>query len=205
MREVLLPSTYFGSIDYFEKIINYDLVRIEHCEHFEKQTLRNRCIISGPNGLLNLSIPILHKGERQIIKNVKIASDENWQKLHWRSIQTAYRSSPYFEFYEHDLAPLFEKYYEYLVTFNTDCLSLIINFLQLNNKSFNVTSEYKKEYNDTEDLRKKFSPKTQKEIGKNMPRYIQVFEDRNDFTPNLSILDLLFNEGPTSIDYLKNL
>jgi len=115
---VLVPSLYLGPISYYKILANSDLVIREEWEHYIKQTYRNRCTILGANGKLDLGIPIQHTGKRSLMKEVKIANDERWQRLHWRTIETAYRSSPYFEYYEDDFSSFYIDEYNSLLDFN---------------------------------------------------------------------------------------
>ena len=199
----LLYTAYLAPIQYYSKLFQYDSICIEHYEHFPKQTFRNRCLIYGANGVLTLSIPLKKYKEKTITKDIKIAYDYPWQKNHWRSLQSAYRCSPYFEFYEHELFPFFNKNYTYLIDFNEALQTMILNLLNINVK-IKSTENYLKQSPECDDLRVSISPK------KNEPgeryickTYIQVFESKYGFIPNLSIVDLLFNQGPLSIDYIR--
>jgi len=193
----LLPSVYLGPIDYYGIIANSNEVIIEQHENFVKQSYRNRCHIYAANGLLKLAVPIRHKGERQIVKDVVIANDEQWQKLHWKSICTAYRSSPYFEYYEDDFAPFYEKEYKFLMDLNRELCELITGLLGIELTTSQTTS-YEANPEGVRDLRSSSEDQHQE---KN-ERYLQVFESKHGFIPNLSIIDLLFNLGPQASEYL---
>ncbi|MBN4051261.1 WbqC family protein [bacterium AH-315-M05] len=201
----LLSTTYLGPIQYYLKLLEYPSILFEHYEHFEKQTYRNRCCIYGANGKLNLIIPIQHTGDRIAIKDVKISYDSDWQKLHWRSIQAAYRSSPYFEYYEDDFAPFFAKKYPAhagLIDFNEALQFRMLGILGLKIKSSHTTS-YQELYADSKDYRTTIHPKIATYPSLIANPYQQVFEDKHGFISNLSIIDLLFNLGPDAISYLK--
>ncbi len=154
----ILPSCYLPPIQYFSKLLKYDHVILEHFEHFPKQTYRNRCCIYGANGKLSLSIPLQQRTERTLIKDIKISYDSDWQKLHWRSIESSYRRSPYFEFYEDDFIPFYtEKQFHFLLDFNEAMMNKV-NLLLKIKPEIHYTKEYKKEYEN--DFRTSISPKS---------------------------------------------
>ena len=197
---VLLPYTYLGPIHYFSAIVQEKRVVLECHEHFPKQTYRNRCTIYGANGPLNLVVPTIHiSGERSIALR-RIAYDQAWQKLHWKSLETAYRSSPYFEYYEDDLYAILMKKHDFLVDLNRELLNLILGIIDIQ-AELSETASYEDEF-DGIDLRGAWSPKAGTSEMEDFKRYPQVFEDRHGFIPNLSIADLIFNQGPNSKDYL---
>ncbi len=201
MSEHIFPIVYAGNIQYFQLLMKHkDHILFDGNEHFVKQTYRNRTEIYGANGKLSLIIPLEKRRERTPMKKVKIAYHENWQKHHFKSLSSAYRSSPYFEYYEQDFAPFYtEKKYEYLVDFNMDFLQTIFRLLN-DNIDVNYTAEYKEV--EGLDLRSSLTPKTRLTAGFDSVKYTQVFESKEGFIPNLSILDLLFNEGPNAISFL---
>lgn len=208
--KLLIESQYWGSCHYFARVLLHKQVIIEQYEHWEKSSYRNRCYILMPAGPLRLSIPI-NKGkqQRKAVKDIKISYEHAWQKLHWSSICTAYRSSPYFEYYEDDLYPFYHKRYDYLLDYNQQLMQAIIDLLQLDVK-VSYTEKFKKNYADVPeilDFRSVISPRKNKPIIDTRftpPKYHQVFENKIDFAPNLSILDLLFAEGPQSVNFLQS-
>lgn len=197
---MIFPAFYFSPISYFAALIGAESYQLEAHENFPKQTYRNRCYIQGANGKLRLGIPTSHDGVRAM-KDIRISYEFNWQKEHLKSMVSAYKSSPYFEYYEDDLAPIFEVKEEFLLDLNLKTMDFISSKLKLDLK-LNLTESYEIVSPEL-DFRNQFSSKLEP-IG-NFPEYFQVFDDKFDFMPDLSILDLLFNEGPKSKDYLINL
>lgn len=191
----LPPITYFSAL----KAQNFQFI-LERDEHFVKQTYRNRASIASPNGVLDLIVPVI-KGSKIHIptKDVKISYDLKWQRLHWLSLQTCYRSSAYFEYYEDEIATFYHKKYDFLLDYNLEFLIWIFKQLkQAPNYSF--TSEYQKDL--SLDFRTQLNNKKQLDNNTDFKKYFQVFSDRNEFIPNLSIIDLLFNQGPQTKLYL---
>lgn len=197
---MIFPIFYFGPVSYFAELIKAENYKFEIHENFPKQTYRNRLYIQGANGKLRLGIPILHNNTRRI-KDIEVSYDSNWQKEHWKSIVSAYQSSPYFEFYEDGIAPIYEKKEKFLLDINLKTIEFINSKLKLN-LNLNFTESYEL-IDKSLDFRNQFSAKTEPQI--QMPPYMQVFDDKFDFIPDLSILDLLCNEGPKSATYLKEI
>lgn len=199
--EVLLSHTYFPSIATFIVLAKSEKVWFEVHDNYEKQTYRNRAYIFGANGKQALSIPVNYtQKNRQLYRDVEISHVMPWQSTHKKSIESAYRSSPFFEFYEDELIPLFTKKPKFLMDYNIDCFEVICNCLGLELHSKN-TPVYEKEHKNILDYRKlaqiqtKISP---------FETYTQVFSEKYGYINNLSILDLLFNEGPNSLNYLNS-
>lgn len=197
---MIFPVFYFGPISYFAALNNGENIHLEAWEHFPKQTYRNRCYIQGANGKLRLAIPTKHNGARAM-KEIQVADDYNWQKEHFKSLVSAYKSSPFFEYYEDDLAPIFEEKEKFLLDLNLKTIDFIQSKLKLN-WNFPLTESYETVAKEL-DFREHFNAKAEP-VGE-FPEYTQVFSEKFDFMPDLSILDLLFNEGPKSADYLNNL
>lgn len=198
----LLPSAYLAPISYYQVLIQNPTSIIERHEHYVKQTCRSRSYIYGANGALKLVIPIQSTGNQTTMKDVLIANDYNWQVIHWRSICSAYRSSPFFEFYEDGIAPFYKKPYEKLMDFNNDLQEKILGLLDLK-PDIAFTKEYQAQPIEVVDLRDEFKKLKQLQEGSSATKYIQVFEANKGFIPNLSIIDLLFNLGPGSLDILQ--
>ena len=198
---VLIQPSYFPSISNFIAMTNASSVTLEREDNFQKQTNRNRMYIYSPNGLQLLNIPIKHALVRnQKSKNIKIENDFGWQKQHFKSLEAAYRSSPFFEYFEDALRPVFETKYTFLKDVQNDSLELVSKWIGLQT-TFTETTEYFAEPKDVVDLR--FLANGKKDTTTTTP-YTQVFEQKHGFLNNLSILDLLFNEGKYALDYLKN-
>ncbi len=199
---ILLPSVYLGNLYYYQLIKRYGEVCTELYEHYPKQTYRNRCSIYGANGALDLIIPVEKgQGQRKVMKDVKINHSSDWRKLHWRSLESAYRRSPYFEYYENELEPLYAKPYTYLIDFNRTAHEKVCKLLDIPLSTL-VTSAYEKEPSVKTDYRDAFDPRVNPGDAFHEKPYTQVFETRHGFIANLSIVDLLCNEGPAASDYL---
>ncbi|MXV50495.1 hypothetical protein GS399_05875 [Pedobacter sp. HMF7647] len=197
----IVPLFYLPPVSYYTKLIQYkNNLSIEACENFPKQTYRNRAVIQSHNGRLNLIVPVI-KGSKSHtkIKDVKISYDFNWQREHWLSLQTCYRTSAFFEFYEDEFSGLYSTRHNFLFDYNLGIFELINKLLKIK-LSYDFTIAYEKNYDAAVDLRESIHPK--KASAEKHKPYFQVFEDRNGFMPGLSIVDLLFNQGPNSLNYL---
>lgn len=201
MQNILLPVFYLPSISWFSEFLNAENeVTFEQFENFPKQTYRNRANIYGANGKLSLIIPINHNGNR-VYKDIEISYREDWQNLHWKSIKTAYQSSPYFEFYEDKLKKIFETKEKSLLDFNIKSIKIILDILKTE-KAYSLNEEYIKNPEQI-NFRERFSAKNPKEY--EMAEYYQTFSDKMGFLADLSILDLICNKGPESLTYIKNI
>jgi len=193
-------TAYFPPIEYFSKLIKCKSIYIEIYENYTKQTYRNRCDILSANGRQSLTIPVIKGTTRKITtKDVEIDYSTNWQKIHSKSIEAAYRSSPFYEFFMPEIMPFFEKKYKFLYDFNFQILEIVNDFIDIDTK-INFTNDFiKLDTKNLNDFRFSISPK-QKNIFQNTP-YTQVFSDKFKFQKNLSILDLIFNMGGESLLY----
>lgn len=193
----IVPIVYAGNINYFSRLKKSTTIIFDKHENYIKQTYRNRCTIYGANGKLDLIIPIVKgKTGHQAMKDVKISYDGNWQRMHWKSLESAYRSSPYFEYYEHEFIPFYENKVEYLVDFNLALHEKLNKLLDLDSK-FTFTEKYEVADENFIDERKLADPFL--EISdEDFKHYTQVFESKLAFIPNLSVIDLLVNCGPES-------
>ena len=199
--KTLLHPTYFPSISHWIAIVKANRLTFEVNDSYQKQTYRNRTTIYSANGKLSLTIPVVFsQKKRQFYQDIKIHTNNKWQALHWKSLLSAYRTSPFFEFYEDDIAPLFHSKQENLMEFNFKCFETLLECLQLDIE-YNKTETFEKELENAHDLR--YLANARKEEAYNFSEYTQVFSNKHGFISNLSILDLLFNEGPNALTYLK--
>ena len=225
--KALLSSTYFGPVQWYQKLNRYDECLIERNESFIKQTYRNRMVIATANGPLALTIPTNHDTSMQM-KDIRISDHANWRHVHWNALMSAYGESPFFEYYQDDIRPFYEKKYDFLFDFNMEIMEKMIELLDIRPK-ISVTDRYllseerrvKSEESNSldelvqlntqhstlntpiKDFRDAIRPKKPLPDADFTPkRYYQVYEQRHGFLPNMSILDLLFNEGNEAIFYL---
>lgn len=206
-KETLLTeSQYFPCIYFYKALIDHNTLLIEKYEHYQKLSYRNRCYIAGPNGTILLSVPLARgKNQRTLMKDVRISNEEKWQALHWKTLVSAYRRSPWFEYYEDDLQGLFDQPFTFLLDWNLACFEWANRMLGYSCTP-DFTNAYEKEYDPATgitDARNRFRPGERTEQGAG-PAYTQVFQDRTGFLPNLSILDLLFCEGKRGLELLRN-
>lgn len=204
MNNIILSTSYLPPIEYFFYLERNDNIIIEQYETYNKQTYRNRCVIYTEKGELSLSIPVAKPdGNHSKTNKIEIFYLENWQKNHWRAMTSAYQASPFFLYYSDELEFIYNKKYSKLINFNKQLLDTLIELIGID---VNITySDDFIELNSLKgDLRFKISPKEPSTI-KDFPTYTQVFSDRHGFIKNLSIIDLLFNLGPETISYLRDL
>ncbi|MBR5688797.1 MAG: WbqC family protein [Prevotella sp.] len=212
----LLSTTYFGPVQWYQKLHRYDHVMVERMDSFVKQTYRNRCVIAAPNGPQALTIPVSHDCDKPLTRDIRISDHGNWRRLHWNALQTAYGESPFFEHYADDLRPFFERRWEYLYDFNMEITLLMCQLLDIHpviapTDSYLPSGSPESSENNGDsdhscllaDFRDTIHPKHPLPDPDFSPKpYYQVYADRHGFLPNLSILDLLFNEGNESIFFL---
>jgi hypothetical protein len=198
---ILIHPTYFPSISHFVAMAQADRIVLEVEDHFQKQTNRNRTYIYSPNGIQLLNIPIKHTKERhQNIKEVQLETAFDWQKQHFKSLEAAYRTSPFFEYFEDSLLPIYNKKYRFLMDLNLESMSIVSKCLGMPFQ-YEKTLEYFHEVTEFVDYRTLVNGKKDTST---FESYTQVFGDKHGFINNLSILDLLFNEGRFALDYLKS-
>ena len=201
--KTLLHPTYFPSISHFVAMAQTEKIVFEMEDNFQKQTNRNRTYIYSPNGIQLLNIPVKHsKQVHQKTKDIKIETDFDWQKQHFKSLEAAYRSSPFFEFFEDDIRPFFDKKHTYLMDLNFEALEVVSKCLRMK-LVYESTTEYFQDINPNEILDLRVLANGKKDHSQ-FEHYTQVFDDKHGFINNLSVLDLLFNEGKYAMDYLKN-
>lgn len=201
-----LSSTYLGPIHYYSKLLAYPHLTIEQHDHYSKQTYRNRCLIATAEGIQALTIPTeRHSGSKCLMKDVRISSHGNWQHTHWNAIVSAYRHSPFFEYYEDDFHPFYEKKFNFLFDYNMGLQALVCELIDIE-PQLEISSDYlSTNENEVDDYRTMIHPKKnfrEDASFKSLP-YYQVFQQRHGFQSNLSILDLLFNMGPESLLVLQ--
>ena len=217
---LIIDLQYFPNVNLYKISNKFSNIIFEQCEYYQKMSFRNRCQISGAEGIINLSVP-LEKGRDQktLMKDVRIADGQPWQAQHWKTIVSCYNRSPWFEFYRDDLEGLYKTRFDFLVDWNRACFEWSLKVLQLPVK-VSLTDHYQKVYSPEQgaDWRGKFLPKNRGAVPAQpssatpvastdpagVYRYRQVFEERTGFIPGLSILDLLFCEGKEAIKYIRS-
>ena len=200
----LLTSTYFGPVQWYQKLNQSDCCLIERHDHFVKQTYRNRCVIATTSGLQALTVPIeRYEGAHCEMRDIRISDHGSWRHLHWNALQSAYGESPFFEFYADDLRPFFERRWKFLFDFNTAITRKMCELLDIHPQIAFTEAYASAEEEGVTDFRDVIRPKHPlPDDGFRPRRYYQVYEQKHGFQPNLSILDLLFNEGPEAVLYL---
>ncbi len=202
MKTILLHPSYFPSIEQMAAVAQADKVVFEVEDNYQKQTYRNRMFVAHSNGKLLLNIPIKHNksGIRQKTKNVQVEDAFPWQEHHWRSLQSAYRSSPFFEYYEDDLAPFFTEPVTGLMANNIKTFNVLCELIGIEVEVSETTT-----YQTTpEALDLRFLINAKRTSTLQTTPYTQVHEGNHPFLPNLSVLDLLFNEGTNALSYLES-
>ena len=202
VMSTLLHPSYFPSISQMAAMLQANSVAFEVEDNFQKQTNRNRTYIYSPNGIQILNIPVKHANKsHQKTKDILIENDFDWQKQHFKSLEAGYRSSPFFEFFEDDIRPFFEKKHTFLMDLNFETLALIEKCLRYP-IPYTTTEEYFHDVSaEVMDCRILINGKKDPNV---FEMYPQVFEEKHGFINNLSVLDLIFNEGKFAVDYLKN-
>ncbi len=201
MSNIYLSSNYLAPVSYYRQIAGSEGVVIEKYDNYIKQTYRNRCRIATSNGIMDLSVPVQKSGTKCRMKDIRIAYSDNWQQIHWRAIESAYSSSPFFEYYKDDFEPFFKQKTKFLIDLNTALQSLVLQLIDIA-VPFSFTTGYKDSFSENEsDLRDFFHPK--KECPLELKPYYQVFERKFGFQKDLSIIDLLFNMGPEAVFVLS--
>ena len=202
--KALLSTTYFGPVQWYQKLYRHEEVEIEQWESFQKQTYRNRCLIATTQGIQALTVPVERReGKKEgTIRDVRISDHGNWRHLHWNALVSAYGESPFFEYYQDDIRPFFEKRWESLFDFNEAIREKMCELLDIQPK-VSSTINYKQSTINEIDFRSAINPKHPLPDPDFEPKpYYQVYQQKHGFLPNLSILDLLFNMGPEGIFYL---
>ena len=184
------------------RFLQEDAPLIEICETYHKQTYRNRCRVMTANGVESMSVPVVKvNGNHTMTKDIAISYDLPWQHIHCRCLESAYKAAPYFDHYYDYLKPIFDEHFDRLIDLNDMALQAVLKMLKTK-KEFVYTTDYIREAEN--DLREVFSPKKSASIN-SFPTYYQVFSTKFPFAPDLSVLDLIFNEGPEATEYLNNM
>lgn len=217
MSQALLSSTYFGPIQWYQKLRRYDKISVEAHDNFIKQTYRNRCVIAATGGALTLTVPVEHMtggcatdGQASpgkcLMRDVRISDHCNWRRMHWNALASAYGESPFFDYYADDIRPFFERKRTFLYDFNMEiCLKMceLIGIEPVMEPTGGYVPAGDARLDDTDDFRDVIRPKHPlPDHGFTPKRYYQVYERKHGFISNLSILDLLFNMGNESVLYL---
>ncbi|MDR0421833.1 MAG: WbqC family protein [Proteiniphilum sp.] len=197
----LLSSLYLAPVEYYAALFHAGDALIEVHDNYRKQSYRNRCVIGGANGPLALSVPVVKPVEAKgLMKDIRIAEHGDWRHLHWMAIVSAYNSTPFFQYFEEDFRPFYEKRFTFLHDFNEELRQLICRFTGIETPVAYTSGYIREPLPNTIDLRETIDPK--RPSGYATPRYYQVFAGKQGFTPNLSIIDLLFNTGNEARLYL---
>ena len=202
-KYILIESQYFPNLEYFVLIKNYSNILINIDDVYKKRTFRNRCVILDSNGKINLSVPIITSSSSKILRDIRIDNSENWSKIHLRSLQTSYGKSPFFSYYKDYIFDCLKMRHNFLIDLNHDLLSLICKFLDIKNK-IRYVDEKRLNSCDFDDYRNIVNPKSSYSSRKIFDPYQYTHVFGKDFVPNLSIIDLLFSEGPRSIEVINN-
>ena len=209
MKTAILSSAYFAPVQWYQKLNRYENIVIEQHDNFIKQTYRNRCVIATTQGLQALTIPVERPSDARLdktqLKDICISDHGNWRHLHWKALLSAYGESPFFEYYADDIRPFYEKKYKFLLDFNMEINAKMMELLDIEKSSLSLSNEYSSYEgdSDTVDFREVIRPKHPGEDKEWQPKkYYQVYQQKFGFQPNLSILDLLFNEGNEAVYYL---
>ncbi len=197
----IVNTAYWPNLNYLQAVLKAESVCIEQYDHYEKQSFRNRCEILSANGLLRLSIPVKKiSGTKSLVKDIEISYQEKWQRQHWQAFISAYKNSPYFEYFEDNLKQFYEQEFQFLVEYNTAQLQFLLKALRIT-KTITFSNQYAITPINTIDGRHLTDVKKQESLF-SLPPYHQTFSEKFAFVPNLSSLDILFNLGLKSKDYL---
>lgn len=203
MTTAILSATYFGPVQWYQKLNRYDRCLIECHDHYIKQTYRNRCTIATTQGMQTLSVPIeRYDGLKCAMRDIRVSDHGNWRHLHWNALMSAYGESPFFEYYADDIRPFFEKRWEFLFDFNMEITFKMCELIDIR-PTISTTDTYVADTAGMHDFRDTIRPKHPLPDEQFVPTpYYQVYKQKHGFLPNLSILDLLFNEGNEAVFYL---
>lgn len=202
---MIFPVLYNGPVSYYARLIRQSEIVLEQHDSYVKQSYRNRCKILGPNGIINISIPVIKEhGIKTKMQDVQIDYKTNWNKIHWKSLQASYASSPFFEYYVEELKPFYSRHFNYLLDLTLQLTELNLGFLD-RHIPIKLTEAFSEIEVPEKDPRFFIHPKKKSGLVDNAfldLEYHQVFSDRHGFSSDLSILDLLFNLGPDAASHL---
>ena len=202
MNTAILQTTYFGPIQWYQKLHRFDHCIIEQHDSYQKQTYRNRCLIATANGVQALTVPVEHNDDKTLVKDLRISDHNQWRRIHWNALQSAYSESPFFEYYADDIRPFFEKRYDFLIDFNEAIRETVCKLIDIQPQT-EYTSAYNSQWQESADYRDVIHAKHPlPDNDFEAKPYWQVFQHKHGFLANLSILDLLFCMGPESVFYL---
>ena len=195
----LLTTTYFGPVQWYQKLNRFEHVWVEGMDHFQKQTYRNRCVIASPSGPLALTVPVVHDEPKILMRDLRISDHGQWRRLHWNALQTAYGESPFFEYYADELWPFFNKKWEFLLDFNMEITRLMCQWLDIH-PTLHITESFQgardEELTPLIDFREVIHPKHPQPDADFIPKpYYQVYQSKYGFLPNL-------NEGNEAVFFL---
>ncbi len=202
---LVFPSLYNGPINYYARLIREGQIILEQYDHYSKQTFRNRCRLMGPNGLMTLSVPVRRRrGEKTLMRDILVDYDTPWNKIHWRSMVGAYAASPFFNLMREEFLPFYHQHFRYLIDLNMGLITTTLGLIGTD-IPVTVTQEFSMPSGANAEAPWYHSKKKVEETdpGFHPPEYHQVFSERFGFRSNLSILDLLFNEGPDTLMHLR--
>lgn len=206
MPGLIIEPHYIPNLQYFSKFLLNKSIIIDDTSLFRKQSYRNRTNILSANGILSLIVPVCKGRSKTVFKDIMIDNSILWQKNHWKSIVSAYNKSAYFQFYKHLFEGYYEKSYIFLIDLNLDIINTISTILSLKTDII-LFSEFRGEMNELADIRNNIDPKARyhkKDDLFTQIKYSQVFSDRFEFIPDLSMIDLIFNHGPDAAAILQN-
>ena len=209
-KNILLSTAYLPPVQWFSKLVANGFVYIEHWESYHKQTYRNRCVIDSSNGSISLTVPVEKPSDgSRLIKDMRISDHDDWRTKHWHALESSYYNSPFFEFYQDDFRPFYEKRYDFLIDFNQELVMKCLELMNIKAEMIPTSAFMDPDEIDSDewnDLRDVISPKTPlyEDPDFHVKPYYQVFDQGAGFKPNLSIVDLIFNMGPESVFFIKN-
>ncbi len=200
-NKLLFDNQYFPCVNWFNNSINEKYIKMNTSVRYKKHSFHNRCVVAGSTGLIFLSVPLeggRDKNQKQQLRNVKISYAENWPRKHLKTIESCYRNAPYFDFYIEELLEFFDTKFEYLYDFNERIIERINQLIFKNQIDISGSDNF----NIVGDERViSYYPDSFQAV-ETSPVYYQLFQDKIGFQPNISILDLLFMEGPNAVNLL---